>query len=571
MGKSIAKKFHKMDAKQYKMHVEAVHKKPDIKIPTSIVKQFDIDELRENGRTCYRMVPKQGFNGTYIMYLYSSKLCLRMTAAEWLFIAKVALSCHAGIFLPVYPLAPEHCCREVFEMLEPAYANCTRGQDVERLILMGNGVGAGFALSLAMYAWRDGWRKPDQLYLLSPMMDTEFFDKELEEELLQASKCARWTCYNDEVKQFINQYWVRDYAVKTEYTSPFYCDMTDICDDVVLFSGVQDMYYCYAREFYKKAKKSGVNIRFFEFENEAEDFLIYDKTKENKKAQGFLIDCMNGTYDTSLRAIYPVKMMSDWTKKFPESFQDTWSSKFIYEHKFDFSNVKTKIGEYANIRLAASASACDTYVRRFTREFPFGTVVHMACRLDNMFGRVDNGRIQWYSVDSHNVMSIRRSMYGNREREKTIGRRLMDFSWIDEISCKQNQGLMFVCNDGLSYLHKNEVRDLIEMIRKTFPGAHIVFTACTKISNIVSNLCEHSQTILKRRKRKFAIDDAQKTFGAWRSDYRIIEEQPIMRYLELPKDVHLLTKMKYRYNLITYNYRIIHVKLGSEEYKINYK
>lgn len=26
-----------------------------------------------------------------------------------------------------------------------------------------------------------------------------------------------------------------------------------------------------------------------------------------------------------------------------------------------------------------------------------------------------------------------------------------------------------------------------------------------------------------------------------------------------------------RYNLIGYNHRIIHVKLGSEEYKINYK
>ena len=284
---------------------------------------------------------------------------------------------------------------------------------------------------------------------------------------------------------------MRDYAVKTEYTSPYYGDMTDICDDVVLFSGVQDLYHCYAREFYKKAKKAGVNIRFFEFEDEAEDFMIYDKTKEYKKAQGFLIDCINGTFDTSLRAIYPLKMMSDWSKKYPEYFKDDWASRFIYDHKFDFTRLNPHISEYQNIRMAADASACDTLVRRFTEEFPCGTVVHMACRLDNMFGRVDNGRIQWYSVDSHNIMSVRRAMYGVREREKTIGRRLMDFSWLDEIRCKQNQGVMFVCDDGFSYLNKNEVRDLIAKIRALFPGSHLVFTASSNIGECDG---EHMET-----------------------------------------------------------------------------
>lgn len=397
------------------------------------------------------------------------------------------------------------------------------------------------------------------------------FDKSLEQELIENSKQAKWTFYNEHVKEFLNSYWVRDYAVKTEYTSPYYGDMTDICDDVVLFSGVQDLYHCYAREFYKKAKKAGVNIRFFEFEDEAEDFMIYDKTKEYKKAQGFLIDCINGTFDTSLRAIYPLKMMSDWSKKYPEYFKDDWASKFIYDHKFDFTRLNPHISEYQNIRMAADASACDTLVRRFTEEFPCGTVVHMACRLDNMFGRVDNGRIQWYSVDSHNIMSVRRAMYGVREREKTIGRRLMDFSWLDEIRCKQNQGVMFVCDDGFSYLNKNEVRDLIAKIRALFPGSHLVFTASSTLANATANTWKHSQTVQKRKKRKFSVNNAAQMFGAWRPDYHIIDEQPIFRYLEIPKKLGWVTKLMCRYNLIGYNHRIIHVKLGSEEYKINYK
>lgn len=567
----MSSKFHKMRAEDLKRQVELYQKKADFKIPSFVVKQFSVDELREEGRLCYRLVPKNGFNGTYIMYLYSSKLCYKMNNAEWTFLAKTALACHAGIFLPMYPLAPAHCCREVFQMLEPAYANCTKGQDVERVVLMGCGCGAGLALSLAQIAWREGLRKPDQLYLLSPVMDTEFFDKSLEQELIENSKRARWTFYNEHVKEFLNSYWVRDYATKMEYTSPYYGDMTDICDDVVLFSGVQDLYHCYAREFYKKAKKAGVNIRFFEFEEEAEDFMIYDKTKEHKKAQGFLIDCINGTFDTSLRAVYPLKMMSDWTKKFPEYFKDDWASKFIYEHKFDFSGLNTHISEYQNIRMAADVSACDTLVRRFTQEFPYGTVIHMSCRLDNMFGRVDNGTIQWYSVDSHNIMSIRRAMYGVRPREKTIGRRLLDFSWLDEISCKQNQGVLFVCDDGFSYFTKNEVRDLIAKIRQLFPGAQLIFTASSSGANHTANVWKQSQTVQKRKKRRFSVDDADRLFGAWRPDYHLIAEQPIMRYLEVPKQARLATKLMCRYNLIGYNHKIIHVRLGSEEYKINYK
>ena len=126
MGKAISSKFHRMRAEDLKRQVELSKRKAEFKIPPFVVKQFDIDELHEEGRLCYRLVPKQGFNGTYIMYLYSSKLCFRMNPAEWMFLAKTALACHAGIFLPMYPLAPEHCCREVFQMLEPAYANCTK-------------------------------------------------------------------------------------------------------------------------------------------------------------------------------------------------------------------------------------------------------------------------------------------------------------------------------------------------------------------------------------------------------------------------------------------------------------
>lgn len=573
MGRKLPSKFHKMNREQWRDVILQSRKHIDSKLVATFNKQFEVDELKEDGQIIYRMVPREKFNGTYIFYLYSSKLSLEMNITEWTFITNLALDTGCALFVPMYPLTPEKSCKDVFNMLQPAYANCAKGRDVERLILMGSGYGAGLAMSLSLVAWKEGWRKPDQLYLLSPCMDTEFFDTDLEEEVKKASLTSQWNIFNDTIKEFNNFYWVKDYAVNkkyTDFTSPFYGDFTDLCDDVILFSGVNDIYHCYAREFYQKAKKSGVNIRYFEIEDEAEDFLIYGKSLEQKKGWGFLVDSINGTYFTSLRELYPLKLMSDWTKRLPEYFRDDWASKFIYDNKFDFKPLKAKISEYNNLRMAAGHCACDALVKRFIKEYPNGTVIHLGCRLGNMFGRMDNGRIQWYNVDTHNVMSVRRAMYGERSREKTIGRRLVDTTWIKEIKCKPNQGVMFVCNDAFSYLHQHQVHEIVDQICEAFPGCQMVFTASTAIAEKVANM-HRKQTVMVRKKRHFGFSDAEKVFSAWNSDYRILDEEPIMKYIGVPKESSLSTKFKCKYNLIGYNHRVVRVRLGSEEYKIDYQ
>lgn len=569
----LSSNFQKMNRMQWRDAVLHTRKHIDEKLAANFEKEFQIDEWKESGRSVFRLVPKENFNGTYIFYLYSSKLSFEMNLTEWNFITNLALDTGSAVIVPMYPLAPEKSCKEVFEMLQPVYAKNTKGKEIKRLILMGSGYGAGLAMSLSLVAWKEGWRKPDHLYLLSPCMDTEFFDLKLEQELKAASLACNRNVFNDAMKDFNNFYWVKDYAVSmqyTDYTSPYYGDFTDLCNDIVLFSGVNDVYHCYAREFYKKTKKLGVNIRYFEIEDEVEDFLIYGKSLEQKKGWGFLVDSINGTYFTSLREIYPLKLMSDWTKIMPEYFRDDWASKFIYDHKFNFKPLKTKISEYNKLLMAARYCACDSLVRRFVKEYPNGTVIHLGCRLGNMFGRMDNGRIQWYNVDTHNVMSVRRAMYGERSREKTIGRRLVDTSWIQEIKCKPNQGVMFVCNDAFSYLFPHQVREIINQICDAFPGCQLVFSASTATAEFVANM-HRKQTVMVRKTRHFALSDAEKLFSAWRSDYRILDEEPIMKYIGIPEESSFLTKLKCKYNLLGYNHRVVRVKLGSEEYKIDYQ
>ena len=566
--RKITKKMTKLNKEGLEQVILSDRKKTAGKFPEKLLKGFEIDEFKESGFVSYRMIPQDNFDETYIVYLYGGGMCQNIDSEQWDFITKLALRHGCGLFVPMYPIAPENSCGETFKMLCKAYSDFAMGMDVKKIILIGDSSGAGLALSLTMLAWQEGLRKPDKMILLSPVIDTEFFDKELEEIIDDTIDKSERIFYNQNVKDFLNTYWVKDYAVKTDYTSPYYGDFTDLCDDVVIFSSTEDMVNCYARAFYNKAKAQGIKIRFFEFEEGYHDFMVYENHNTQKNALRYLDDVIAETYNNSLQDLYILKLLSDWTKKYPEMIKDEWASKFIYEHKFDFSKINTHLSEYNNLVLATTVAACDDKVRRFIMKFPFCTVINLGCRLDNMFKRVDNGRIHWYNVDTHNIMSVRREMYGERERETTIGRSMTDFSWIEEISCKRNHGVLFVCNYTLSYMRKSDVQELIGKISSRFPGAELVFSIASLGTTLYMNSFYKKNVFIQAQKR-FYINDTQKLFSSWQSSFKLMEEEPLMKYLPKETKLKLSTRFHKGYNKIAYNHKIVHVKLGSESYEIN--
>ena len=74
------------------------------------------------------------------------------------------------------------------------------------------------------------------------------------------------------------------------------------------------------------------------------------------------------------------------------------------------------------------------------------------------------------------------------------------------------------------------------------------------------------------RTRKMSVNDAQKVISGWRTDYKIMAEEPLMKYMtkDMKKDtkLKLKTKIGIAYNKLTYNYKVVRVKLGSEAYEV---
>lgn len=568
MTGKIPLKIQKLNKEGLKRLVLKERKKYVPQIPSYISKRFQVDEIVENGCKCYRILPTEGFNGTYIVYLYGGYMCMNITAAQWNFIYHVCESTGTGLFVPMYPLAPEYSCRELFKMLKKTYSNFVKGFDVNKVILMGDEYGAGLALSICMLAWEEGFRKPDKLILISPALDTEFFDEELEKSLSEPGVDKKFTFYNENVKDFLNSYWVKDYAVKTQYTSPFYGDYMDLCDDVVIFSGDRDIHSKYTKEFYNKAKKQRVNVRMFLFEGGGNNFIINTANPLQKEAFTYLTDVINDTCIASYKDLYPVKVMSYWNKIDPSIIQDPILEQVSKEKKYNIDNIKFKLNEYRKLLLISRIRACDAAARQFIMKYPDCTIIDVGCRLNNMFQRVDNGRINWYSVDTYNTISVRRTLFGENEREKTIGRSIMDFSWLEEISCKRNYGVMFIFGNTLSMLKGYQIKQLMSQIRFKFPSAEVLFTATSTDATIYHNI------VLRHKawsggKINMSIDDAQKTVYGWRTDYRIMDETPVMKYRPKVKYKKIRTGIAVKYNLITNNHKLLHLKLGREEYDVN--
>ena len=90
MSKRISRRKLKMDKEKLKKLVLKKRKKYYHKLPSFIEKKFEITELKDAGYKSYRLVPKTGFDGEFIIYLYGSSMCHNITIEQWKLVTDLA-------------------------------------------------------------------------------------------------------------------------------------------------------------------------------------------------------------------------------------------------------------------------------------------------------------------------------------------------------------------------------------------------------------------------------------------------------------------------------------------------
>jgi O-methyltransferase involved in polyketide biosynthesis len=106
---------------------------------------------------------------------------------------------------------------------------------------------------------------------------------------------------------------------------------------------------------------------------------------------------------------------------------------------------------------------------------PDGTIVALGEGLETQFWRVDNGRVQWLTVDVPETIALRERLLPREGRQRAYAGSALDDGWLDELD--PAGGVLLTAQGLLMYFQREDVHGLIARCAARLPGAALVFDA----------------------------------------------------------------------------------------------
>jgi O-methyltransferase involved in polyketide biosynthesis len=122
---------------------------------------------------------------------------------------------------------------------------------------------------------------------------------------------------------------------------------------------------------------------------------------------------------------------------------------------------------------AARAAKIDQLLKQWLDRHPDGLVVSLGEGLETQAHRVDNGQMQWITVDLPAAIELRQHFLPSTKRFRHVAASVFEPGWIEAI--EPNPDVFIVVQGLLMYLEPEAVRRLFIRIAEHFPGAEIAF------------------------------------------------------------------------------------------------
>jgi acetyl esterase/lipase/O-methyltransferase involved in polyketide biosynthesis len=536
----------------------------DYNPPEHISDKIEIQSVYENGGVCFYVKPKGVEVNKFFFYMHGGGHCMQINKRQWGFVMDMVEKTGYGAAVPIYPLAPEYSAEDTFDMLIGAYRKISQKETIERMVLVGDSTGGGLALSMAILAWKSGLRRPDKLVLISPAMDTEFMDRNMENSMRDRKKEFYRYYYRPTIKEFLRRYWIKDLAHQNEYTCPMYADLTDVCDEIAIFTVESDMLNCYARALYEEIKKLQMKAHYFEFFGIVHDYIEHPHVPECRMIMNKIAESIQDeTKTVSTDIVHAVWARSMLAERYPKIYIDDDSIKLAARLNTSYKDINAQYSDYDRLVMLSRIVEMDKRVKQFINRYADGVIVNVGSELDTMFSRVDNGRIKWYNVDLPERMELRRKYMESRDREQNIDKSILDFTWLEQIKKKPGQAILFVCCDVTKYFTKKRLETFLDAVWKHFPGAEIVFDVKNSVGRNKWNL----KVLLGKKKGSFikvSMDNCTSLMYDWNIKYRVLYDKSILNSEDIT-DMFSADMVKRFKHAMTRKYdKIIQLRLGTE-------
>ena len=125
-------------------------KKP-LKIPYSKMDAFDIKTKVIDRTTCYTVSKKGSTPKRAVLYLFGGGYILPPDPGDIILCGQIAENCHAKVWFPLYPMAPEHRLAETLQSTLKVYQDILTEYDASSVRFFGTSSGGGQAMSLCVY------------------------------------------------------------------------------------------------------------------------------------------------------------------------------------------------------------------------------------------------------------------------------------------------------------------------------------------------------------------------------------------------------------------------------------
>ena len=136
--------------------------------------------------------------------------------------------------------------------------------------------------------------------------------------------------------------------------------------------------------------------------------------------------------------------------------------------------------QYTLMASAVRSTNMDRYIQDFMRRNPEGVVVLLGCGLETTHYRCDNGKTVFYEVDLPDVISYRKQLLGEYERDRCIAADAFGDSWIREIREAHPTEPVLVAASGLYYyFEEKKVTDLFKLL-KNYGEIELLFDTVNK-------------------------------------------------------------------------------------------
>ncbi len=536
--------------------------------PKALYEKLDVSKAELKNGACFFVKPKGQAVKNYFFYIHGGGHCMQINRHQWEFVAAIIEKNGYGAVVPIYPLAPEHSAQETFDMLTEAYRYLTKKEAIDRLVVVGDSTGGGLALSLAILSWKEGIRRPDKLVLLSPALDTEFMDSNMTNTMLNRKKEMRKYYYRPAVKEFLWKYWIKELYHQNEYTCPLYADLTDICDEIAIFTVEDDLLNAYARKLYEELKKQQIRIHYFEYFGMPHDYIEHMHVPECRMIINRIGDSIRDeaklANENIRRAVWARSMVAE---RYPKLFQDDEAIKLAAKLNTSHKDINAMYSEYDRLVTIGRIVETDKRVKQFIMRYADGVIVNVGAELDTMFSRMDNGRIRWYNVDMPETMELRRKMIESRDREQNIGKSILDFGWLDSIRKKQGQAILFVCCDVTKYFTTKKLQAFLDAVWTRFPGAEVLFDVKNSVGRKRWNL-----NVLTGKKKgsfiKVSIDNCRSLMYDWNIKYRVLYDKAILDKEDIAEMFSGNVVKRYKHAIRRKYDKLIQLRLGTERIEL---